>query len=222
MRPSENRPSRRAALAALAGAGAVVAGGLRPSIGAAAPPPDPVFAAIEAHRVARAAYEAAKKKATAIGEQNPHAAWGRPRVQMATLRHRGGEAIPKLAYSHDDIRQWARSFSYSKKPEERRRTKIWIAEKIRKFDMEERRWWEWRETSGFETADMEQQVADDDEHDAYLKLVRCTATTLPGAVAYAQYVVAHERKHCDFDDTDPRFDFVTTLERTLAGLAPVS
>ena len=190
--------TRRAALAGLATAAAVVpaAAVAAPSLAPRVTPElDPVFAAIDKHRVLEQEFIDAVTSENALEETLPKAALRDPRVRYGRFLGRGRSRNPLLPwhlYSHEDIDanidqltaiQKTRvvekgSFSYLEKHR---------ADLHRAFDRDATRQKQKQDATGWTAAQKRREAASDVADTAAMALAETPPTTIAGVAALLRY-----------------------------------
>jgi hypothetical protein len=188
--------------------------------GAAAESTDPVFAAIEVHRAAHLEYERARDLAGRAYQALPLEARRPQAVKIGSRKNLDGSVEPVFASDHDRINKAVKDRCLFGTPKSRSQAKLWGREKHLELAAAYRRRAALLSEVGYTAAENEHQDAEEKEFETVSMLVATTPTTVAGCAAFVQYMIANDRKHADkFEDEDPGFRIVVTLERALSAIA---
>jgi hypothetical protein len=204
--------SRRTLVAALAAASAAVA---VPATAIAGPQPvDPIFALIDAHRLAHQRYLAAIDFREQLRASLPKDVVRPGRVDVGgVLRGRN------YWYSHEQIKEHVRSSFVKSKmsdlPENlRQQWKDWNRKMHTELQVDIERQRRLHVEAGLTDAEDAFYDASEAEAAAIDAVYDATATTVAGLLAFIRYVVAHER----IDDKDQSYQIASAVERALSGI----
>jgi len=218
---TDDRKMTRRAM--LAGAAAVPALALAPTLAAAAAVPDPVFAAIEAHRTASAAVAAACKEVAAAEDRIPKQFFGLAWVPVPvhvtadtdlTAPDIGKKLKCQRCYTAKQIDEvLATNCNPERHPELRHHVLKKLRAEKAKFDRAKNR-------AGVPQAEKQARLADEREIELLGQLASTVPTTAEGARAVLGYWVKHHRDELKVDDDlEMSLELMASVETVLEKLA---